>query len=262
MTGGGGTVSNITQIASRNHTDLQNFSAFDDHLGYGTAAPSHDVITSWTTGLDAAKTATPAVGAVYIASDTKKQYYCSQTNVWLEKKNVVISATATTGSVVVWDGSKGNTVPPVAAGDILVDNGVGNQPSFQSPAAIINRKFGTASKAVTDATTTQTIAHGLGRIPQIVYLNAQYINTPGTTLYGTSGMSDGTNNQCQLTEFNTSLSGVVNTSNAIELIASFNTGAQQQNGTVTVDATNITIHWTNVGSGGGVNTVTFMWEAE
>lgn len=262
MTGGGGTVSNITQIAARNHYDLQNLNFSNDHLGYLTPAPSPDLITSWTVGLDAAKTATPAVGAVYIASDTMKQYYCHLANFWDTRKAITVAGNTATGSLIAWTSPNPYTISPVTAGFILVDNGVGISPSWQSPAAIINRNFGTAAKSVTDATTTQTIAHGLGRVPQIVYLSATYLNTPGTLLLQSIGMSNGSNNQCQLTEYNAPISSTVNTSNAIELLASFNTGVQQQNGTVTVDATNITIHWTNVGAGGGANTVTFTWEAE
>jgi len=52
--------------------------------GTGTGAGDASAIDSLKYGPDASKTATPAVGMVYIATDTTKQYTCFLVNVWTQ----------------------------------------------------------------------------------------------------------------------------------------------------------------------------------
>lgn len=52
--------------------------------GTGTGAGDASAINNLAYGPDASKTATPAVGMVYVASDTSKQYTCFTVNIWTQ----------------------------------------------------------------------------------------------------------------------------------------------------------------------------------
>lgn len=52
--------------------------------GTGTGGGDASVIDNLKYGPDASKTATPAVGMVYIGTDTTKQYTCFTVNVWTQ----------------------------------------------------------------------------------------------------------------------------------------------------------------------------------
>lgn len=52
--------------------------------GTGTGTGDASAINNLAFGPDASKTATPAVGQVYIATDTSKQYTCFLVNVWTQ----------------------------------------------------------------------------------------------------------------------------------------------------------------------------------
>lgn len=68
-------------------TAIQEAAQDHEHVpagGPGTGAGDASVIDNLAFGPDASKTATPAVGQVYIASDTSKQYTCFTVNVWTQ----------------------------------------------------------------------------------------------------------------------------------------------------------------------------------
>lgn len=106
---------------------------------------------------------------------------------------------------------------------------------------------GTSSKNLTDASTTQNIAHGLGAIPAS-------FRVAGVSPVGGLAFSFGGN----------SISNTDGSSNLIgQASASFllhsGTAGAYQTGTVTADATNIIITWVKTGSPSG--TVNLIWEA-
>lgn len=79
----GGGVTNLTQIGTRNHYDLQNLNYSDDHLLYSTPTFTHYSGTI-NFGLDANKPSTSSNDDVYIATDTKKRYISFGSNNWQE----------------------------------------------------------------------------------------------------------------------------------------------------------------------------------
>lgn len=151
----------------------------------------------------------------------------------------------------------------LATGDILLNqivNVIYDGTNFQMMSRLstlipVIYSNGIATKATGDASTTQTIAHGLGRIPKKVRLTATYAPT-NSILNSSIGTYDGTHNTSVLWSFTSTYSSSTSTTFAIFLSA----GGATQTGVVTFDATNINIAWT-LGGGSG-NTVGFMWEAE
>ncbi len=129
-------------------------------------------------------------------------------------------------------------------------------------------KCGVASKNIADASTTQTIAHGLGIAPKVVRLTALIAATERN--YFVSGVYNGTTNcmvWSSIMNGATSSGAGSSTAMAIALSGDDTSGAPDdpttttsQTGVVTWDATNITITWTKQGSPTG--TKSFLWEAQ
>lgn len=166
---------------------------------------------------------------------------------------------------------KKNVSVDTATGDILVGqivtviyDGTNMQMVSPAPATYSN---GITTKNASDASTAQTIAHGLGKIPKKIRLAAMGLNGATQQVISTSiGAYDGTNNsrilniQSDSTGINAVVSG--STADAIAIGAGFSDpGTIGQTGVVTVDATNITITWTKHGSP-SANTFEILWEAE
>lgn len=129
-------------------------------------------------------------------------------------------------------------------------------------------KAGIGSKNTADASTTQTIAHGLGKIPKFIKLivNALCIDD-NLAMTLSFGSYNGTNNYCTYScnkTSNSTTSDRVFVTSTTWGIAIGARGASPettgQTGIVTVDATNIIITWTKTGSPTG--TSSFMWEAQ
>ena len=155
------------------------------------------------------------------------------------------------------------------SGDILTGQVVGvvyKDPNFvlQTPVSTNNAQIftnGTDTKNAADASTTQNIAHGLGKIPKKVRI---------TAMHGIQGSSDtDSNSLIATTVYNGTTQSSVSlysTSDTIDIItaATFTLNSAIAVGTttgvVTFDATNIIITWTKTGSPTG--TYTLMWEAE
>lgn len=122
-------------------------------------------------------------------------------------------------------------------------------------------KNGTTTKDASDASTTQNIAHGLGRAPRKVKIRAIYAAVVG-------GGSTGPQFRFAETVYNgttqSSISAYDNGSNSMTFDATFTLNAgdnsSTQVGVVTFDATNIIITWTKTGSPTG--TYRLLWEAE
>lgn len=117
------------------------------------------------------------------------------------------------------------------------------------------------------STTTTTIAHGLGVVPKITRITMNYANgnNVGQAAVRSFGTYDGTTQQCEYTGFDgngVNYDSGVDSGKMIRFayIAS-GTGSpssQMNEGTVSVDATNISITWSKTGSPTGTGNL--MWE--
>jgi hypothetical protein len=107
---------------------------------------------------------------------------------------------------------------------------------------------GATTKTMNDASGTQTIPHGLGVTPKAFKVTAMYVsNSPKAGL----SISFNNNNMSNLS-----------TAEAIDSNTNFllvHSSGNYQSGTISVDATNISIVWTKTGSPG--NVANLIWEA-
>lgn len=119
---------------------------------------------------------------------------------------------------------------------------------------------GTGSKNLADASTTLNIAHGGARIPKYIRLHAFTNGSSTAQLLLSIGTYDGTTTSTifidQSGGGNTYVGGVSST-DFVHFITSQN--ADQQIGTVTMDATNIIIAFTKTNNPTG--TAFYLWEA-
>jgi hypothetical protein len=141
-------------------------------------------------------------------------------------------------------------LPAGTSGGILTTNGAGANPSWGA-AGFNAAKTGVA--AMNQSSGTQTIAHGLGKVPALVKFTASY----GTTsqIQFTAGAYDGTNSSCMYSNSSTN----VGHSTAFSIYNFGGSGGNFITGVVTVDATNITIVWSQTGGGGTGSWM--VWEA-
>jgi hypothetical protein len=152
--------------------------------------------------------------------------------------------------------------------DNMASNSATKVPTQQSVKAYVDSSSavgeftsGIASKNTADASTTQTIAHGLGGTP----LKVKIVNlfASGSAEGQSIGVYTSSGNHCV---YNAERSGTGyedNSSTYAVLLGNPNIGSPlttNQTGVVSVDATNITITWTKNGSPTGTHN--FMWEAE
>lgn len=123
----------------------------------------------------------------------------------------------------------------------------------------INVTNGVTTKDTADASGTQNIAHGLGRVPRRVKLIGIYNDaTLYTWSYFVLGGAGGSNIKVgQVDGSSPTGSGTGTTFQISGVDAPF---AARQDGVVTVDATNIIITWTKVAACSGICNI--LWEAE
>lgn len=134
--------------------------------------------------------------------------------------------------------------------------------------AVSTWKTGIATKNINDASTTQNIAHGLGRTPVFVRVTAHAAYAAALSMV-VSGSYDGTNHAgiclCSAEGTTTALIDNIYSSTVAELgftaATGTNpyTGANRQTGVITVNGTNIIITWTKAGTVAS-NTVNILWE--
>lgn len=164
--------------------------------------------------------------------------------------SVVVGAVArrnTTGDVTV------NTTPTAstdAASKAYVD--AGTYRIFTN---------GDTTKNAADASVTQNIAHGLGRVPKKVSIRAMSDAATGGLGQGAVALANTVYNgttQASVSYYPNSATPTYATANAFTLNAGGNNGTQT--GVITFDTTNIIITWTKTNSPTG--TFLLLWEAE
>ncbi len=159
----------------------------------------------------------------------------------------------------------------LATGDIVANQVVevvynSTWPVFQvlnpASAVLITPMYtnGDTTKGASDASATQNIAHGLGRLPKKVKITAQ-LNAPDAGL-ATGNLNVATTiynwtTQSSVSSYNTS-GTTSTTANTFTLNVSATSGTSTW--VVTFDATNIIITWTKTGSPTGIYLL--LWEAE
>lgn len=183
----GGGVANLTGIPVRRHTDLQNLTN-NDHPWY-SAEPNRIALTVFTQGLDAAKSATPAVGNIYYATDTVKLYECFATNVWTQVSDIAIPAGAAQGDIIYFDGAKWNRLAAGTSGFVLQTQGASANPQWVN--ANPTKQFSVTSNQNVSATEDSAFhtCFTSGSIPAITAGQTMLIkfafNRSAGTFYGT-----------------------------------------------------------------------------
>lgn len=130
--------------------------------------------------------------------------------------------------------------------------------TWQTPAVPVFSN-GVSSKNAADASTSQTIAHGLGKVPKRVEILANV--SGGNFTFQSTGVFDASGQNCVCIM----QGGGITSSSSASIVVSTNSASDgySNTGVVSVDATNITITWTRVqyGIGGGSNTWNVFWKA-
>lgn len=118
-------------------------------------------------------------------------------------------------------------------------------------------KCGTTTKDSSEASTTQTIAHGLGTTPKYVRITARSVNSSvSVTWLEAITVYNGTTQASQSVYLS---GGTATTADNTFSLNSTAGSASHQRGVVTFDGTNITITWTKTNNPTG--TYQLLWEA-
>lgn len=172
------------------------------------------------------------------------------------------TATGGTGAVLV--------VPASAVGSVGASKLVQFNSSTQYPAAdgslITNLtnpsifKSGVTTKNINDSDTTQTIAHGLGKAPKYIRITA-YKGGTSSVIASSVGSYNGTNQSCIYSGANNATNRDGNSSSAGVVLISSLTSTGFNTGTLSYDATNISIAWVKSNAPSS-ETFQIFWEAE
>lgn len=153
----------------------------------------------------------------------------------------------------------------LATGDILANqvceviyNSTGTVWQLMNPASVAATIYtnGTTTKDAADASATQNIAHGLGKIPKKIKITALISNNSTTAAYMLSTTVYNGTTQSSLSIYGIAGNTVVTTFSISKAAA----GNGDTTGVVTFDATNIIITWTKTNSPEGIYTL--LWEAQ
>lgn len=118
----------------------------------------------------------------------------------------------------------------------------------------ISGAHGSTTKDLSDASTTQNIAHGLGKTPKIFTVVSNNHNSSSNTLYSYAQSLSGSS----ITTYrDTTTSG--GTTATFQINDTSASAGNYQTAVVTADATNIILTWTKTGSPTG--TVNIIWHA-
>jgi len=178
---------------------------------------------------------------------------------------------------------KGGGATDLVAGDIVAGQVIsleydGTNFQLQSPSALalnsngsganltnlpnsVTYKNGTTTRDASLASSTQTIAHGLGVAPKYVRITAliNTVNTNGTGIQFNQSLAvyNGTTQSSMSVQAQSTTTSAVTTT---FILSSGTLVSDYQTGVITVDATNINIAWTKTGAPSG--TWTLLWEAQ
>lgn len=123
---------------------------------------------------------------------------------------------------------------------------------------------GTATRPGNTASGSQTIAHGLGKVPSRIRITAVYSDATGNIGAAFSeGVYNGTTNNCVYEQnYSTGSAGDIGTSgnSNTQIIFLLGLSTNSQAAVATFDATNITLTWTKAGTPGSA-TINMLWEA-
>jgi len=205
-------------------------------------------IPAWIANPSAADSSTTVKGVVEIATTAE-----------------ITAGTATggTGAVLVVPAS---AVGSPGASKLVQFDSSGKYPAADGSAITnitnpITYKCGQTTKNAADASTTQNIAHGLGKTPKIVRITAFAKSATGSSadqgLAFAYTIYNGTT-QASASNYSNSATPAYVDDNTFTLNAA--AGAGTQTGVVTFDSTNIIITWTKTNSPTG--TFFLIWEAE
>ena len=129
--------------------------------------------------------------------------------------------------------------------------------ALENSSANLVYKNGFFSRAGNSASGAQNIAHGLGAVPKKVKITAMW--TYSTSIKALSvGVYNGSVMSLVYSDFIAPFSGV--DSSFIVAVIDYN-NSYYQLATVTVDATNIILEWTKIGTPPSAN-INIMWEVE
>lgn len=176
-------------------------------------------------------------------------------------KAVLKSTLTTKGDIYVASGASTPIRVGVGANDtvLIADSAQASGVKWVvTPLTSSNFKSGIATRAGNTASGSQTIAHGLGKVPAKIKMTAFFVDVSDMT------MSEGTyingSYNCLLAS-HSSTSGVGSDSSNIIYINPLDPGRGEQRATVSVDATNITLSWTYTATLSS-NSITILWEVE
>lgn len=130
-------------------------------------------------------------------------------------------------------------------------------------------KTGIVIRAGNAASGSQTIAHGLGKVPKLIRINTLYLSLVAAAIPHSYGVYDGTNTTSNYYGGSTqsgSQAGQGNsTTNIINMFIANSFGNGSQVATIAVDATNIILTWTLNDNSGNTpfssNNFSILWEA-
>lgn len=215
--------------------------------GAVTINSSSSSAVSSVTGSGSGINVTPTTGAVVI----------SNTGVTSNIAGTGIGVSGSTGAVTI---SNDGVTSLIAGTNITLSGSTGAVTvSASGGGGGISITSGFSGKVMSDASTTQTIAHGLGTTP--TYVRISYTMGGSSSDIGVgNGTFDGTN---QRFAFAYSLPGSESNSaaNSGSIISMLDNGSNGQNAVLTVDATNLYLAWTKRNSGLGGQALFFIWEA-
>lgn len=148
----------------------------------------------------------------------------------------------------------------------LADNSDAKIPSQKAVKTYVDNSSptitsGTTTKNISDASTTQNIAHGLGKIPKRVKIVARYATGIATGQFVAETVYNGTT-QSSLSTYGAGTTNAYTTDTNFRLGTDIGSGGVvYQTGVVTFDATNISIAWTRTSTPANVS-YTILWEAQ
>ena len=150
-----------------------------------------------------------------------------------------------------------SSIPILPSSDPTTDNQASRKAYVDSFSSTY--KVGTTTYDLSTASGAQTIAHGLGKTPKFIKIEANFNGVTQTTYKKSSGMYNGTTQVC-INEGGAMDGNISSYGGSGYIIEMTDVNRQAyQNGVASWDATNITITWTKTASPTG--TANIIWEA-